>query len=197
MFKQVFAEAWSRLPRVLQRHYAVRAHSNDRVTVEGRLDIEASWVVRLMARLFHVLVPYSARAVPVTVDFYSGPGEAGLYFDRRFRFEKDPDYRFRSSMRPQPNGEVVEFVGFGLGWRMAFHLEGRRIVLSHRGYVLQAFGRLHPIPAAWLLGRATAYEEALDDDRFAMWAETRHPLFGKTFGYHGEFEILSVHRDGG
>jgi hypothetical protein len=49
-----------------------------------------------------------------------------------------------------------------------------------------------PIPASFIIGKGYAEEMPLSDDTFSMWTHAKHPLFGKTFAYAGEFKIVEV-----
>ena len=184
-------EAWARLPEVMRRHYAVRAGSADTVRMEGRLDVRVWAPVGLMARLTGLLVPCSGEAVPVTVIF-SSDRRGALCFDRTFRFPGRAPARFRSRMEPAGGDEMIEYMRYGLGWRLAYGWDGQKMTLSHRGYVWRVAGLKIPLPLSLLIGRGYAEETPLDGTRFAMWTHTLHPLFGATFGYRGEFEVVEV-----
>jgi hypothetical protein len=145
-----------------------------------------------MSRLFGMLVPYSGDDIPVKVRFESGPGSAAFRFEREFFYPGKNAVRFSSRMEWLQGNEIVERMRFGFGWRLAYEWDGRRILLSHRGYVWRVLGMDIPIPLEWILGRGYAEEEALSDSEFRMQTCTRHPLFGKTFGYEGRFEIREV-----
>lgn len=173
---------------MLRRHYAVRAGSADSVTVTGRLDIQIAPHVGWLSRLTGLLVPYSGRDVPVTVRFSAATGSAGLVFDRRFHYPQRM-VRFRSCMVPAGGNEVIEFMRFGIGWRLAYEWDGTKIILRHRGYVWRLFGCTLPMPFALGIGAGYAEEWAEDDTSFNMLTHAQHPLFGTGFAYAGRFSI--------
>lgn len=191
IFSAVFGPDWDRLPPVMKKHYAVRPGIGDMVRVEGALDVDVGVVVSLLARLGGTLVSRSGRKVPVSVTFNSD-AEGAFHFDRRFRYPDGREESFRSRMVVLGNAEVLEIMRFGLGWRAAYSWDGTKVTLRHRGYVWRVGGMKLPVPLALLIGRGHAEETPLSDDRFAMWTETRHPLFGRMFGYEGEFRIAEV-----
>ncbi len=195
LFESIFGEAWDRLPPVMQQHYAVRAGSNDVVVVEGHMDIERSWLARLLSpalRLCGALVPYSGNNVPVMVRFTSPPGTRRFYFDRTFHFPGHAPYHFRSYMEQIGENEVAEFMRFGFGWRARYSWDGQRVRLQHKGYVWRVCGMHIPLPLGWGIGGGDAWEEPIDDKSFRMWMEVVHPLFGKTYSYGGTFRIAEV-----
>ena len=189
IFQSVFGNSWDALPPVMRKHYAVRANSEDTVTVKGWLDVKMAWPVRVVSKLLRVLVPYSGDKVPVHVTFTSTK-DGHFHFDRTFAFSGKPLHHFRSQMQPVGNNELIEWMGYGVGWRCAYAWDGEKVILLHRGYAFRLFGLLLPIPLSLLLGKGYAEETPLSDKRFAMWTHTKHPLFGEMFRYGGEFEVV-------
>lgn len=199
IFRQIFGEAWERLPAVFLLHYANRPFCRDVVVVEGVMAVETSLIVRLLApvlRLSGALVPLAGRDIPVTVAFRSEPASQVFRLDREFRFPGRRPYHFRSRMMPAGGNEVIEWMPVGLGWRAAFSFADGRVRLHHRGYALRLFGLAVPLPLHLLLGRGEAEEEALDERSFRMAMTIRHPLFGKVYGYSGTFAVKEVRLDG-
>lgn len=194
LFKSVFGEHWDALPPVMKAHYAVRPFSDDIVKVEGHLDIGISPFVSLMARLTGMLLAYSGEHVPVTVIFRSDKSGA-FCFDRIFHFPHRGDVNFRSRMEWIKDNELVEFMRFGVGWRVAYEWDGDKVILQHKGYVWRAFGVMIPIPMTLIIGEGRAEEKPVSDSEFSMWTHARHPLFGKTFGYAGGFRVTEVSCD--
>jgi hypothetical protein len=86
-------------------------------------------------------------------------------------------------MVPVSRNELVEMMGLGLGWRMAYSWNGSKVVLAHKGYVWRLFGFLIPLPLTFLLGAGYGEETAINDDEFSIMTEIRHPLWGRVFGY--------------
>lgn len=192
MFTSVFQEKWKDLPKVLQKRYSNRAYSDDIVTVDGKLDVHCSWLIRLLKpflKIFNVLVPYQGKNIPVSVSFVSKSDSETLYFNRTFSFPDKKPYRFYSRMVRLKGDDVIEFMRFNIGWRMSCFYDGKKVVLQHRGYVWKFFGLLIPLPINLLMGKGYAEEEAISDNEFRMYFEIRHRLFGKVYGYGGNFTI--------
>lgn len=191
IFKAVFGDDWDRLPKVMHDHYAVRPWSNDTVIVKGALDVTVSPFMGLLSRLSGLLVSRSGKDVPVTVIFRSGEDSADFSFDRIFHYP-DGDRHFRSRMAPIGGNELVEFMGFGIGWKVAYGWDGTKVTLSHRGYVWRILGMDVPVPLALLIGRGEAEEVPLSQDEFSMWTHAKHPWFGAGFAYAGTFKVTEV-----
>jgi uncharacterized protein DUF4166 len=175
----------------MQKHYAPRAGSGDVVRVSGHLDVKVAWFMRGAAHLTGMLVPYSGDNVPVTVTFTSCD-DRSFQLDRVFRFAGRKPVRFRSRMEHIGGNELIEFMRFGIGWKLACRWDGNKVILEHRGYVWRLFGVMVPVPLAWVIGRGHAEEAPLSDNHFSMWTHSRHPLFGQVFGYAGSFRIDEV-----
>ena len=192
IFQKVFGQSWDQLPPVMKKHYIVRPNSDDMVTVEGHLDIKISPLVSIMARLTGILLAYSGKNVPVTVVFTSGENAKSFNFDRTFHFPERGDIKFRSRMEHISDNVMVEFMKFGIGWKLAFEWDGSKVILRHRGYVWRIFGVMIPVPLEWVIGRGCAEETPISDDSFSMWTHSRHFLLGDTFGYAGEFKVTEL-----
>lgn len=195
IFEGIFGKPLSALPPVMQKHYAVRPDSTDRVTVEGVMNIRRGWLIRLLSpflRLFGALVPYDGTDIPVTVAFYSGINDKSFHFDRTFHFPGRPAYRFHSRLQHVAGHEVIEIMQGGICWRSTYEAEGRNVRMRHLGYVLRLGRFFIPLPLALIFGKGAAGEEALTDDTFKMWMTITHPLFGENYRYEGSFKIAEV-----
>lgn len=192
IFKDIFGAEWESLPPVMKKHYANRAYHDDKVTTEGVMKVESSVLGRLLTPFFRLagtLVPYEGDNIPAMVHFISTANSDVFQFDRTFHFPDKP-YRFHSRMKPVGGNELVEFMRFHLGWRMAYAWNGEKVILTHRGYVLDLFGFLLPLPIGLILGRGYAEETPINDNEFSMMMDIRHPLWGKVYGYSGSFKIV-------
>lgn len=194
-FKTIFAKQWDVMPNVLQRRYANATYSNDEVVVEGILDVHLSTWAKLLSpflRICGALVPYADRNIPVTVRFNSELHSNAVWFNRTFNFANKSPYRFSSKWMPVKDETVIEFMRFGLGWKMRLHYDGKKVRMDHAGYIWQ-FGKYAiPLPFEFILGKGYATEEAISDDEFVMYFEILHPVFGKVFGYDGKFKLAQA-----
>lgn len=192
IFKSIFGNAWEALPPAIHKHYANRPYSEDVIIAKGHLDITLSPMARLLSplfRFFGTLVPYSGENIPVTVYFRSNKHSSAFHFDRHFFFPgKEPCY-FRSRMEQIQGNNIVEFMRFGLGWRMHTLWDGKKVILQHQSYVLKFLGALIPLPLSFLVGKGYAEEEAVSDNAFRMQMQLTHPVFGTIFAYKGVFTI--------
>jgi len=192
IFKSVFGQDWEALPPVMKKHYFHRAFSRDRLSVAGKMDIQTSIAAKIFSpfmRLFGALAPFDARDIPVTVHMTSAPDSRDYHFHRIFERPGKKPYHFRSRMVQIKGNDIVEFMRFGLGWRMNYLWRDGKVVLQSRGFVWRIFGKLVPLPLGLLLGTGYAEEEATGENSFRMYMDLTHPLWGKVYIYKGEFEI--------
>ncbi len=195
IFKSVFGAAWDDLPPVIRKHYLNRPYSNDRVTVTGTLDTYCAGPIKAFRWLFWKMggiPPHTEKDVEVIVHFDSDPQTRAFHFNRIFKFKTVAYYAFRSRMLQIKGNDVVEFMRFGVGWRMAYCWEDQRVKLKHRGYVLHLAGRIIPVPLTWALGEGYAEEIALDDESFDMFVHIVHPWWGKIYEYKGRFKVAEI-----
>jgi len=192
IFQSIFGKQWFLLPPVMHRHYSNRPYCDDEVAINGKMDIEFGWLVKLLTpflRIFGTLVPHQGRDIPVTVRFRSERDSAAFCLERTFNFNNRKSYIFFSKMVQIKDDVVVEWMKFGMGWKHRYYYDGKKVILEHRGYVWKIFGMVIPIPLGLLLGKGYAEEKSLGLNSFRMKMYIIHPLFGKIYEYRGVFEV--------
>jgi hypothetical protein len=182
IFKPIFGTDWDRLPPVMQKHYANRPYTNDKVSVEGRMRVACSGPLRLLSSvfwLFGTVPPINEDQVPVVVSFQSEPTTRAFRFDRVFHFKNRKPYHFKSRMIQLKGNEVMEIMRFGICWRMNYLWEDAKVILRHRGYAFGIFGHFIPLPITFVIGRGDAEEIPVSDCAFDMCAT-----------YKGQFNVV-------
>ena len=195
VFEGIFGDAWAELPKVFRLHYANRKNCEDIVRVIGKMSVWQSALMRPAAALLRAtgsLVPVTEDHIETEVVFRTQKDSSCFWYDRSFTLNNGRLYRFVSQLEPVGGNEVIEWTGALIGWQSTFAYDGKRVRLEHIGYQLR-FGRLKlPLPLTWLLGRPSAWEEAVDDKCFKMEMTINHPLLGLLYRYSGCFEIVEV-----
>lgn len=194
-FKSIFGDKWELLPPVMQKHYANHPYSNDKVIVEGLMDVEYFSLFRWLRPFYRFLgtVPIECEQnVSVTVNFDSTPDTREFQFNRQFHFRQHKPYRFCSRMLQVEGNQVVEMMRFGICWCMRYDWDDGRVKLQHQGYALKLLGHFIPLPLHWIMGRGDAEEIAVDDDQFDMQVTIVHPLFGQLYSYRGRFRVVQL-----
>lgn len=193
IFKAIFGDKWDELPPVIKKHYANHPYSRQVTTVQGVLDVFCKppllWLSPLM-RVLGQIPTFNENNVPVTVRFESDLNSKSFHFNRSFNFSERKPYVFQSRMLQIKDDEVIEIMRFGLGWKMQYSWDGEKVTLKHKGYALQIFGHLIPLPLTMLMGAGNAAEYPVDDTTFDMEMSITHPWWGEMHGYKGRFEVL-------
>ncbi len=196
IFKQILGDNWDKLGTVIQEHYFLKPYSDDYICVTGEMDeIYHSKIAKLLipfGLLFGAIVPYNDTQVPIDVHYNSKPDNATLYWDRVFKLNNRKTFHFKSYMEQHSGNEVIEYVRFGLGMKLAVTVEDGAIIFHDKGYVMKILGFKIPLPINLLFGNATIEERPIDDTNFSMKMIIKHPLFGVMFRYSGQFQFTKV-----
>lgn len=192
IFESIFGDKWKALPPVMKRHYSNRPYTQDTTTARGVLDVMCKPPLLYLSPLMKLLGQIPTRNetdVAVTVNFQSDLDSKSFHFNRIFKFANGKPYSFKSRMIQIEGDKVIEIMRFGLGWKLQYAWDGEKVILSHRGYVLQLFGHLIPLPLTLLLGSGYAEERPIDNKTFDMETNITHPWWGKIYEYKGRFEV--------
>ena len=194
VMKRALGDGWERLAPVVRRHYDLAVGGVTNASIRGVMDevhhnLPATpflWIGRLLG----ALVVYRGRDVPVTVcNWVEGGSPAVMRWHRTFHFRGRTPYTFRSTMEHVAGKEIVELVRFGFGIRMAMSERDGALHYEGRGYRWRIGRFAFNLPEWLILGHGRIIEEAIDEHRFRIAFEMRHPLLGRTFAYSGEFEL--------
>jgi len=109
--------------------------------------------------------------------------------NRIFYYRNKPAYHFDSKIIHIKDNIVLELMKFGLAVKLIYHLDGNKINMNYGGYFLRFAKWLIPLPFGLIMGKFSAYEEAIDERKFNMQVSLHHPVFGKIYQYKGIFQI--------
>ena len=185
LMQQALGQDWDALPAPLRRHYQFASH-----TTVGTLDVAyPRWMQPLLTGLRQIgaLVHRRGERLPTQVAKRMDNDGLTQRWHRDIRFADGQSIVFRSHWRYAGSNRLVEYVNPLLGLCMAVSVENG--CLHYRGQHFELkLGTLRlPLPEWLLLGHTEIVEKPLDDERFIMNFHIRHPLFGETFRYGGEF----------
>lgn len=192
---QALGEEWHQLHPLVKRHYGIAPGTKSRVVIEGEMrevhfSRRAAPLIHT-ARLFGALVAERASSIPVQVINTTRHDDPAMHWHRTFHYPDGRVRTFQSRMVHAGGNEIIEYVRFGLGIRMAMSVVDGALLFESRGFHWgnnPAAGL--PIPDLLLLGRSRIVERAVTDEQFEIEFDTRHPLYGRSFGYNGTFRIV-------
>jgi hypothetical protein len=194
IFQRILGDKWDQLPIVFKRHYALREYSDDKITAQGIISVNATGIMSVLAPLMGImglLPPYNAKDIPITVVFSSRPDSEAFHFERIFYYPTRAPYIFKSKMIALGDNVVVDLTSKNVGWKMTYDFIDNQMRLTHQGYVLKFFKWYIPLPIGLIMGKCNSYEIALSDTTFKMAMQFTHPWFGVTYEYFGIFTITS------
>ncbi|MCP4042731.1 MAG: DUF4166 domain-containing protein [Gammaproteobacteria bacterium] len=192
--RQALGKQWSALGSVIRRHYDLPPNTDTHLVVNGAMEVFHSPFGKILitaARLFDALVPYKGRNIPVTVQNWSQPDSTAMFWRRTFRFPEKTPIVFYSRMEYVGDHDIVEYVKYGLGIRMTLSAEGGTLRYDSCGYHWDLGPLKMHLPEWLLLGSATIREIPVSEKTFKVEFETNHPLWGRTFGYSGQFAFCN------
>lgn len=195
VLKQALGQQWYSLAGIIQAHYGLTPFTDEQVRLKGIMDrVSYSAVATLLmpfAVLAGALVPYRGKNVPVDAVNHSEPGRPEYFWTRTFHFPGKKPFVFRSAMICSGDGELTEYVRFGLGIRLGVSVMNGGLVEKELGYVWKIGGWSVPLPIHLLLGKSYIEEMPISDSEYQMKWVVSHPLFGETFAYNGRFSVIS------
>lgn len=200
VIKKALGEHWDKLSDIVKQHYDITPGKPSSMVINGIMDeVYHSPVAKLFllpGRIFGALVPYKGINIPTEVkNWTTTENKAAMFWYRTLTFPNKAPVIFRSRMEYIKEDEIIEYVRFGMGIRMAMSEKDGALVFKSIGYVWKIGGIRIPIPTWAILGDAEIIEKAMSDNRFYIDFNMIHPLFGKTFSYSGIYSIASTDND--
>jgi hypothetical protein len=194
VIKKALGNRWEQLSDAIKRHYDICPGEDNTLNLHGEMsEVFHSNIAKLFllpGRLFGALVPYRGRNIPTQVTNWTCKlNNNAMYWHRTLKFPGHPEVIFQSRMEHVTGNEIIEYVKYGMGIRLALFEENHALVYRGLGYVMRLGNLKLPIPNWLVLGEATIVEEAVSDHAVRLDFKMIHPVFGKTFGYSGYFAI--------
>ena len=193
LFRKTLGADWLKLHPDIQRRFDKNPVPGKRLYYTGTLDeLSCSAMGRLMGLLSRpivggALIPVSDKNVTVDIQVYSLPDDPAIYKYRLYRLNGRQPVTFTSHMLGGKNGEVLEFVGAGLGMILHLHVEDGNLHFTSGRYFWKIFGCRIPLPGLLTPGKTKLVHQNRGPDRFSIRIEIRHMLFGTTFVQAGDF----------
>jgi hypothetical protein len=196
MMKQVLGAGWYELAPVVRAHYDLSPSEGEDLILTGVMnEVYHSRLAKLFilfGRVFGALVPYRGTQIPTVVRNWTRRDDCNvLHWHRTLDFPDRGPVTFISRMVSQHPNEIIEYVKYGMGIRMAISVIDHALVYRSIDYVWEIAGRRIHLPNWLILGNAMIIEQAQSETQILLKFEINHPLLGKTFSYSGEFSASS------
>jgi hypothetical protein len=188
LFKKILGKEWSKLHPDIQRRFDKNPAPGKPLYYQGRLgELRSSRIGKLRPLIQGALIPYDDSDFPVDIQVYCKPGDERIYKQRIYRLHQRKPIRFTSYMRGSERGEVLEYVGSGLGMKLVLSVQDGNLHFHSDGYFWDVLGWRVPLPA-WLTPGETRLCHMNDaPNLFHIRIEIRHALLGLSFLQTGSF----------
>lgn len=186
LMERILGDDWHKLPAVIQRHYHISQGQQSRL--QGTMEIAYPGYLYPLVWLIHLfggLILWRGPAVQANVDKAADGGI--LHWQRTMTYPDGKSDYFRSQMHFAAAHQLIETIGFGFGLCLKVEVCNGDLLYHSRGHFWQCGKFRLNIPDWLLLGSASIREQALSEHEFYLDFTIRHPLWGETYAYRGNF----------
>jgi hypothetical protein len=201
LFKKILGPAWQELHPDIQHRFDKNPLPGKPLYYTGTLDeLRCSPFGRLMGWMTipfikGALMPFNDRDFPVDIQVYSKAGCPFIFKQRIYRLNGRPPVQFTSYMAESERGEVLEYVGMGLGMKLVLDVRDGNLHFTSDGYFWQLGRWRLPLPDLLTPGKTFLCHRNESPERFSIRIEIRHRWFGTTFTQAGAFRELAAPGD--
>jgi hypothetical protein len=198
LFKKILGPEWRRLHPDIQARFGKNPLPGKPLNYRGRLtELTCSGVGKVLGYLAMPLIkgalmPYNDADFPVDIQVYSKPDCASIFKQRIYRLNGRKPVMFTSFMAEGSKGEVLEYVGMGLGMKLVLDVRDGNLHFESDGYFWDLFGVRIPLPGVLTPGKTFLCHRNNSANQFDIRIEIRHVLFGTTFTQAGVFHEVTA-----
>lgn len=196
LFKKVMGVAWETLHPDIQARFANNPAPEQPLYYRGILsELHCSWLGKILAfctmpLIKGALIPYCDRDFPVDIQVYAKKNSPAIFKQRTYHLHGRKPIQFTSYMQESERGEVLEYVGMGLGMKLILFAEQGNLHFVSDGYFWQIFSWRMPLPAMLTPGKTYLWHNNDAPNQFNIRIEIKHYLFGTTFTQVGVFQQI-------
>jgi len=197
LFKKILGPQWQLLHPDIQARFDKNPLPGQPLRYQGRLsELRCSRLGRVMGYLSMpfidgALMPYNDADFPVDIEVYSKAGSAAIFKQRIYRLNRRQPVKFTSFMAESEQGEVLEYVGMGLGMKLQLSVRDGNLHFESDGYFWDVLGVRIPLPGLLTPGKTYLCHRNNHANQFDIRIEIRHALFGTTFTQAGVFREVT------
>jgi len=193
LFRKILGAEWSKLHPDIQTRFAKNPEPGKPLLYYGALsELSASRIGKVLGFVSKpliqgALIPYDDRNFPVDIQVYSKQGCSHIFKQRIYMLNNRKPIRFTSFMAESEKGEVLEYVGMGLGMKLKLQVDNGSLHFTSDGYFWDVLGWRIPLPGLLTPGKTYLWHHNEAPNRFNIRIEIRHALFGLMFTQVGVF----------
>lgn len=194
LFREVMGAEWAKLHPDIQKRFEKNPAPDAPLRYCGALEeLSCSFAGKLLGFLTRplikgALIPYSGTNVSVDIQVYTERGDPSIYKHRIYRIPGRKPIEFTSFMRRSERGEVLEYVGCGLGMKLLVFEKDGNLHFRSEGYFWDL--GLFRLSIPNILSPGATYLMHINEGagKFRIRIDIDHLLFGKMFVQGGVFE---------
>lgn len=196
LFRKILGAEWLKLHPDIQARFARNPAPGKPLHYSGMLsELKCSRVGKLLGYLTMpmidgALIPFNDTDFPVDIQVYSKPDCPYIFKQRIYRLNERKPIQFTSYMKESEKGEVLEYVGMGLGMKLLLHVQDGDLYFTSDGYFWDILGFRIPLPGIFTPGKTFLCHRNDSPSQFNIRIEIKHCLFGTTFTQVGVFHEL-------
>jgi hypothetical protein len=193
LFRKILGPAWISLHPDIQRRFEKNPLPGRPLYYTGTLtQLNCSGFGRLLGWmtlpfLKGALLPFRDRDFPVDIQVYSQSGCPFIFKQRIYRLNRRKAIQFTSYMAESERGEVLEYVGMGLGMKLVLDVRDGNLHFTSDGYFWQIGPWRIPLPGLLTPGKTYLCHRNESREHFSIRIEILHPWFGTSFTQAGVF----------
>jgi hypothetical protein len=198
LFKKILGPEWKKLHIDIQNRFDKNPAPGNPLYYKGELsELKCSLFGKLlgfisMPLIQGALIPYNDENFPVDIQVYSKPHCPNIFKQRIYRLHGRKPIQFTSYMCESEKGEVLEYVGMGLGMKLVLHVQDGNLFFTSDGYFWDIFGYRIPLPGVFTPGKTFLCHANDSPGQFNIRIEIKHFIFGTTFTQIGVFHELQT-----
>ena len=196
LFRKILGAEWKKLHPDIQMRFAKNPAPGKPLLYTGMLsELKCSTAGKIIGYLTMplikgALIPYSDSNFPVDIEVYSKPNCPSIFKQRIYHLHARKPIQFTSYMQESEKGEVLEYVGMGLGMKLVLHVQEGNLYFTSDGYFWEILGFRIPLPGILTPGKTFLCHRNDNPSQFNIRIEIKHCLFGTTFTQVGVFHEL-------
>ncbi|MCH8620873.1 DUF4166 domain-containing protein [Undibacterium sp. TS12] len=196
LFRKILGREWQKLHPDIQARFAKNPEPGKPLYYTGELsELSCSRIGKLLGHITKpmiagALIPYTDHNFPVDIMVYSKPDCPSIFKQRIYRLHNRKPIQFTSYMQESEKGEVLEYVGMGLGMKLVLHVHEGNLYFTSDGYFWDVLGWRIPIPGIFTPGKTFLCHRNDNPEQFNIRIEIKHALFGLTFKQVGVFREI-------
>lgn len=196
LFRRILGDEWLKLHPDIQERFAKNPELGKPLHYHGELsELSCSRFGKFlgfmtMPLIKGALIPFNDQNFPVDIEVYSKKDCPFIFKQRIYRLNGRKPIQFTSYMRESEKGEVLEYVGKGLGMKLKLHVQDGNLHFTSDGYFWDVFGLRIALPGVLTPGKTFLCHRNDNPSQFNIRIEIKHCLLGRTFAQVGVFHDL-------